>query len=390
MPEPLRAALRGLTFEARLAYIGLCREDYDARRRPCEAVRTEVRAILSGDREPLRCWPEGQVATCVPLRRSGMIGPVKGRTPAVLAAIAFFAGAGTAHAQFTVEGAVPDGRHAAQRLRGRLQRRRPAGRRGLATRTPTRCRCSCAGPEASREETGSPFAAPGATSNGTVGDFNGDGLPDLAISDFDFCNGVVIALRNPAGGFTRETVPLGGGNRERRRRGRLQPRRARRPRRRQLRLAATSASACNTGTGFTLRRTNYADRHNPRQIAVADFNGDGAADIAVLNNGSANVMMLLNTGGGDVRAGGRADRGRHATRTASPPATSTATAGRISPCRTPATTPSRSCSRSPLGGFTVRGAGRGRRPPDQPRAPPTSTATARSTSPSRSPAARST
>ena len=53
MPEPVRAALRGLTFEARLAYIGLCREDCDARLAGLsEAVRGEVRAILRGDREP--------------------------------------------------------------------------------------------------------------------------------------------------------------------------------------------------------------------------------------------------------------------------------------------------------------------------------------------------
>jgi hypothetical protein len=53
MPEPLRAALRGLSFEVRLAYIGLCRDDYDARVQALqEPVRNEVRAILRGDREP--------------------------------------------------------------------------------------------------------------------------------------------------------------------------------------------------------------------------------------------------------------------------------------------------------------------------------------------------
>jgi hypothetical protein len=53
LPEPLRAALRALSFEVRLAYIGLCRDDYDARVQPLqEPVRNEVRAILRGDREP--------------------------------------------------------------------------------------------------------------------------------------------------------------------------------------------------------------------------------------------------------------------------------------------------------------------------------------------------
>jgi hypothetical protein len=53
LPDELRTALRGLTFEARLAYIGLCREDCDARLAGLsEAVRGQVRAILRGDREP--------------------------------------------------------------------------------------------------------------------------------------------------------------------------------------------------------------------------------------------------------------------------------------------------------------------------------------------------
>ena len=49
MPEPLRAALRGLTFEARLAYIGLCREDYDARAAALQRGRPH-----RGARDPAR------------------------------------------------------------------------------------------------------------------------------------------------------------------------------------------------------------------------------------------------------------------------------------------------------------------------------------------------
>ena len=53
MPAALRTALRGLTFEARLAYIGLCQDDCNARLAALsEPVRGEVRAILRGDREP--------------------------------------------------------------------------------------------------------------------------------------------------------------------------------------------------------------------------------------------------------------------------------------------------------------------------------------------------
>jgi hypothetical protein len=43
----------GLSFEVRLAHIGLCRDDYDTRVQPLqEPVRNEVRAILRGDRDP--------------------------------------------------------------------------------------------------------------------------------------------------------------------------------------------------------------------------------------------------------------------------------------------------------------------------------------------------
>jgi hypothetical protein len=53
MPEPLRAALRALSFEVRIAYYGLCADDYAARVEPlAEPVRAEVRSILRGDREP--------------------------------------------------------------------------------------------------------------------------------------------------------------------------------------------------------------------------------------------------------------------------------------------------------------------------------------------------
>jgi hypothetical protein len=53
MPEPLRVALRALSFEVRIAYYGLCADDYAARVEPLpEPVRVEVRAVLRGDREP--------------------------------------------------------------------------------------------------------------------------------------------------------------------------------------------------------------------------------------------------------------------------------------------------------------------------------------------------
>jgi hypothetical protein len=53
MPDPLRAALRALPFEVRIAYFGLCQDDYAARVEPLQdPVKREVRAILRGDAEP--------------------------------------------------------------------------------------------------------------------------------------------------------------------------------------------------------------------------------------------------------------------------------------------------------------------------------------------------
>ena len=53
MPEALRTALKALTFEVRIAYYGLCKDDYQARVQPLQpAVRNQVAAILRGDAEP--------------------------------------------------------------------------------------------------------------------------------------------------------------------------------------------------------------------------------------------------------------------------------------------------------------------------------------------------
>ena len=287
-----------------------------------------------------------------------MIGPVKGRTPAALAAIAFFAGAGTAQAQFTVEGTYTTGDAPRSVYAARLQRRRPAGRRGVEPGRQHGVGLPAPGPAASRRRAGSPFAAPGTTSNGTVGDFNGDGLPDLAIADFVFGNGVVIALRNPAGGFTRETVPLGGAV-ERRRRGRLQPRRAHRPRGRHAqRRGNVTVLLRNPGNdGFTVAPSgNYAVRVQPRQIARRGLRRQRAArhrghqlrlrrtSSVLLNSGDATFAQAEPP----TAVGAIAERHHRRRLRRRRPA-------RISRWPTPVTTRSRSCSRSPLGGFTARG-----------------------------------
>ena len=80
-----------------------------------------------------------------------------------------------------------------------------------------------------------------------VGDFNGDGVQDLAVANVNSAN-VSVLLGNGDGTF-QVAVNFGAGGR-------------------------------------------------PRSVAVADFNGDGVQDLAVANDGSNNVSVLLGNGDG--------------------------------------------------------------------------------------------
>ena len=76
-----------------------------------------------------------------------------------------------------------------------------------------------------------------------VGDFNGDGRPDLAVAN-NGSNNVSVLLGNGDGSFQ---------------------------------------AAQNFGAGSA-----------PSSVAVGDFNSDGALDLAVANSGSNNVSVLIN------------------------------------------------------------------------------------------------
>src|SRR4051794_9599211 len=118
------------------------------------------------------------------------------------------------------------------------------------------------------EEAGSPF--PSASSNGAVGDFNGDGYPDFASAGF-IGEGLAVLIRNPAGGFTNEQPPLGGtlgavGAGDFNGDGRAD-----------MAVGVFNASQVTIllrnpqNTGFTVSE-NHATGASPREIAVADYN----------------------------------------------------------------------------------------------------------------------
>ena len=83
-----------------------------------------------------------------------------------------------------------------------------------------------------------------------AGDFNGDGKPDVAVTNQQ---GALILLNNGSGGFT-------------------------------------------TGASYVLGT-------NPQSVAVGDFNGDGRPDLAIANQGSGTVSILLGNGDGTFITG---------------------------------------------------------------------------------------
>ncbi len=140
------------------------------------------------------------------------------------------------------------------------------------------------------------FAVGGGPFSVAVGDFNGDGRPDLAVTN-DSDRTVSVLLGNGAGSFgsqqtfavgnTPTSVAVGDFN------GDGKPD-----------LAVTNQSdskvsvLLGNGDGSFGSQQTFAVGTFPRSVAVGDFNGDGMPDLAVANAGDSTVSVMLGNGAG--------------------------------------------------------------------------------------------
>jgi hypothetical protein len=138
-------------------------------------------------------------------------------------------------------------------------------------------------------------ASPNPTSV-VVADFNGDGRPDMAVSDSQH-NWVSVLQGSPSGGFVAGvTYPTGSGpmalaaadfNGDKK-----------------VDLAVVDASAgtvsilMGNGDGTFQGHIDYPVGQSPAGIVAADFNGDGKVDLATISTNDGAVAILLGKGDG--------------------------------------------------------------------------------------------
>ena len=138
-----------------------------------------------------------------------------------------------------------------------------------------------------------------------VGDLNGDGMPDLAVTNF-FSNSVSVLLNTTAAGANSpsfaakqdfatgsfpDSVAMGDFNGD----GVLDLAIANSSSNTVSVLQNTTAPGANAASFAT--KQDFATGTEPVSLALADLSGDGAIDLAVANYRSNTVSVLLNTAG---------------------------------------------------------------------------------------------
>ena len=229
-----------------------------------------------------------------------MIGPVKASmTAAALAAVLLLVGAASAWAAFVIEGSPytvgndPLSLNAAD-FNG-------DGRPDVATINGSASNVSVFLRQAAggfAQEAGSPISVGSGPSGAAVGDYNGDGRADLAVSNFAGQN-VSVLLRQPGGGFAPEpgapsslgaltAIAAGDFNSD----GRLDLAVTRNVTNQVVILLRNPANS-----GFSAQ-LQFPTGPFPRAIAVGDYNGDGLADLAIANQDGGSATILLRVPGG--------------------------------------------------------------------------------------------
>src|SRR5204863_381967 len=134
-----------------------------------------------------------------------------------------------------------------------------------------------------------------------TGDFNGDGVPDLAVASQFWCCPVKpgtfsVLLGNSDGTFRAATIFASGSNPRAVALGDFNADG-------KLDLVVTVGSAgvsvlLGNGDGTFQAAVNYATGSSPYAVAVGDFNADGKVDLAIANGDAADVSVLLGNGDG--------------------------------------------------------------------------------------------
>ena len=134
-----------------------------------------------------------------------------------------------------------------------------------------------------------------------TGDFNGDGIPDLAVAN-NAANTITILLGKGDGTFTTAAslqtgsgpyaLAVGDFNRD----GHLD-----------LAVTLSNNNSVNVFLGngdgtFTAANSSSQTGPQPLGVAVGDYNGDGLLDLAVVNGSSATLTVLLGNGDGTFTA----------------------------------------------------------------------------------------